>query len=65
MKFPLQELNARRYCGAKTKAGTSCKQMGIYESGRCKLHGGLSTGPTSEEGKRKVALNGFKKKQTP
>jgi len=52
-------------CGAKTKAGTPCKQKGIFSNGRCKLHGGLSTGPTTEEGKRKVALNGWKKKQSP
>lgn len=68
MKFTFQELLARRFCGAKTRAGTPCKQLGIYENGRCKLHGGLSTGPTTEEGMRKAALNGFKpkrKKQTP
>lgn len=68
MKFTFQELLARRYCGAKTRAGTPCKQMGIFENGRCHLHGGLSTGPKSEEGKRKSALNGLKpklKKQTP
>ena len=45
-------------CGAKTRAGTPCKQLGLYLSGRCKLHGGQSTGPRSEEGKAKTALNG-------
>lgn len=65
MKFTFQELQARVYCGAKTRAGTPCKQKGIYYNGRCKLHGGLSTGPITDEGKRKVALNGWKKKQTP
>ncbi|WP_373873636.1 HGGxSTG domain-containing protein [Pseudomonas pseudonitroreducens] len=34
-------------CGAKTRAGTSCKRRDLYASGRCKLHGGLSTGPKS------------------
>lgn len=63
MKFSFQELLARRFCGAKTRAGTPCKQLGIYENGRCKLHGGLSTGPTTEEGKRKAALNGLKPKR--
>ncbi|WP_434984018.1 HGGxSTG domain-containing protein [Vreelandella zhaodongensis] len=34
-------------CGAKTRAGTPCKRRDLYASGRCKLHGGLSTGPKS------------------
>ncbi len=45
-------------CGAKTRKGTPCKRKDIYRSGRCKFHGGLSTGPTSEEGKRRSAMNG-------
>lgn len=32
-------------CGARTRAGTPCKRRDLYISGRCKLHGGLSTGP--------------------
>ena len=55
-------------CGAKTRAGTPCKMKGIYANSRCKLHGGLSTGAKTKEGKAKVALNGFsakKVKQTP
>ena len=31
-------------CGAKTRAGTPCKHKAM-ENGRCKLHGGKSTGP--------------------
>lgn len=45
-------------CGAKTRAGTPCKQKALYHSGRCKLHGGLSTGPSTPEGKARSALNG-------
>ena len=55
-------------CGAKTRAGTPCRMKSIYSNSRCKLHGGLSTGPRSLEGKAKVAKNGLKvkeKKQTP
>lgn len=49
-------------CGAETKAtGEPCKQKAIYANGRCKFHGGCSTGPRTEEGKRKSAQNGFKK----
>ena len=50
------------YCGARTRAGTPCKRKDIwYPSGRCKLHGGLSTGPKTKKGKRRSAKNGFKK----
>ena len=55
-------------CGAKTRAGTPCKLNSIYSNGRCKFHGGLSTGARTKEGKAKVAKNGFKpgwRKQSP
>jgi len=53
-------------CGAKTRAGTPCKQKAIYDNGRCKWHGGLSTGAKTEEGKMRSAMNGFcaKKKRS-
>lgn len=45
-------------CGAKTRSGTPCKQKGLYTCGRCRLHGGLSTGPRTPEGKSRSAANG-------
>lgn len=45
-------------CGARTKAGTPCRQRALYGSGRCKWHGGLSTGPTTEAGKEQARING-------
>lgn len=45
-------------CGAKTRAGTPCKLTAVFLNGRCKLHGGLSTGPTSEAGKAISRTNG-------
>ncbi len=44
-------------CGAKTRSGTPCKRKDLHRSGRCRLHGGLSTGPKTLEGKRRSALN--------
>lgn len=54
-------------CGAKTRAGTPCKRTDLMLSGRCKLHGGLSTGPKTAEGKSRSAENGchLRRKQTP
>lgn len=39
-------------CGAKAKStGEPCKSKEIHKNGRCKFHGGLSTGPKSLAGK--------------
>jgi len=50
-------------CGAKTRAGTPCKRKDLYNNGRCKLHGGMSTGPRTAAGKAISALNGRRPKQ--
>ena len=44
-------------CGALTRKCTPCKRRDIYSNGRCKLHGGLSTGPRTEAGKKRVTEN--------
>ena len=40
-------------CGAKTRRGTSC-QCPAMANGRCRLHGGLSTGPKTAEGMERI-----------
>ncbi|HGN9221808.1 MULTISPECIES: HGGxSTG domain-containing protein [Klebsiella/Raoultella group] len=45
-------------CGATTRKGTPCKMTALYTSGRCKLHGGMSTGAKTPEGKARQ-LEGF------
>lgn len=62
---PMPEELSGLCCRAKTRAGTPCKLTSLYRSGRSKLHGGLSTGPTTPEGKAKCALNGMARKQSP
>ncbi|OLF37995.1 hypothetical protein BTW00_02215 [Psychrobacter sp. C 20.9] len=37
---------ADNICGAKTRAGKPCKKTPIAGKKRCRLHGGLSTGPS-------------------
>lgn len=49
-------------CGAKTRAGTPCKLTASYANGRCKFHGGLSTGPKTRKGKKRSARNGFQRR---
>jgi hypothetical protein len=39
-----------RPCGAKTRLGTPCKNWALKNRNRCKFHGGLSTGPKTQQG---------------
>jgi hypothetical protein len=41
----------RPRCGARTRAGGSCKAPALQGKERCRMHGGLSTGPKTPEGK--------------
>ena len=48
----------RGICAARTRKGTPCKAPPVWDkskdkakNGRCKLHGGLSTGPKSKAGR--------------
>jgi hypothetical protein len=52
-------------CGALTRKGTPCQRRDVHygPSGRCKLHGGRSTGPKTAEGKRRSAANGLRPKR--
>ena len=36
-------------CGARTRSGAECKSPGMA-NGRCRMHGGPSTGPRTPEG---------------
>jgi hypothetical protein len=45
-------------CGARTRAGTPCKRPVLLPAGRCRLHGGRSTGPRTAAGKARSAANG-------
>lgn len=45
----------RVICGAKTRKGTPCRAKSEPGRRRCKFHGGMSTGPKTEEGKARIA----------
>ena len=42
------DLNTLPICGAKTRSGGLCKHKGNLRNGRCKRHGGASTGPINQ-----------------
>lgn len=55
---------ARPKCGAKTRRGTPCQAPAYWpkgepapRNGRCRMHGGLSTGPRTPEGKAAIAAS--------
>lgn len=61
-KVDRQARRVRPQCGAKTRKGTPCVAkvywpvVWLEPAKRCRLHGGLSTGPTTPEGKaRQIA----------
>jgi hypothetical protein len=45
--FPAPE--SKETCGAKTRRGTPCPSAAM-KNGRCRMHGGKSTGPRTSEG---------------
>lgn len=45
-----------RLCNARTRSGRPCRTLAL-PSGRCKWHGGMSTGPKTAEGKARSAAN--------
>ena len=53
--WPQPNMKAKRQCGAHARStGLPCRAKAL-PNGRCKLHGGLSTGPRSAEGKQAIA----------
>lgn len=51
MTLPLAQASQR--CGAKTRTGASCGSPAMA-NGRCRMHGGASTGPRTKEGLERV-----------
>jgi hypothetical protein len=57
----------RAKCGAKTRAGAACRALVCVRSDgsharRCKNHGGRSTGPTTQEGRARIAESNRRRK---
>lgn len=44
-------------CGAKNRQGGLCKRHDLCRNGRCKYHGGASTGPRTAAGKAVSSQN--------
>ena len=44
-------------CEAKTRKGTPCQRPAKLPVGRCRLHGGASTGPRTREGLKRLVVS--------
>lgn len=44
----------KRVCGARKKTGERCRSKELHRGGKCKFHGGLSTGARTPEGKARA-----------
>ena len=42
-------------CGAKTRSGAPCTKFPMEGKRRCRLHGGLSTGPKTPAGRAAIS----------
>ena len=50
--FPEMPMELRTLtCGALTRRGTRCSRRDLWPSGRCRMHGGASTGPRRSRGR--------------
>ena len=54
----------RPRCGARCRDGHACRARAVWDkvndrprNGRCRMHGGLSTGPRTVEGRRRALRN--------
>lgn len=48
---------SKQKCGAECSDGSKCEAYAMDGAERCRHHGGKSTGPKTEAGKQKAALN--------
>ncbi len=59
----LEEPQAPTTCGARCRDGHACRRRPEKGRGRCRLHGGLSTGPTTEAGKQAIRQSNARRAQ--
>jgi hypothetical protein len=53
MTMPLAHACLR--CGARTRRGMPCRSPAM-DNARCRMHGGLSTGPRTAEGQERIRV---------
>ncbi len=63
-EMPKEPRTNRVACNAMTRKGIPCKAPAVWDkiknepkNGRCKLHGGMSTGPRTEKGRAAISAS--------
>ncbi len=56
---PSGDLAKAKPCGARTRSGKPCRGSAM-KNGRCRMHGGPSTGPRTPEGKERSRMASWK-----
>ena len=61
-RSPSKPRRKRPLCAARCRDGHACRARAVWDddrdrprNGRCRVHGGLSTGPKTAEGKARIA----------
>ena len=69
-EMPKKPKKSRGTCGAKTRKKTLCQAPPVWDNvadktknGRCKLHGGMSTGARTEAGREAIRASNRRRKK--
>ena len=69
-EMPKKPRKNRGTCGAKTRKKTLCKAPPVWDktadkakNGRCKLHGGMSTGVRTEAGREAIRASNRRRRK--
>lgn len=69
-ELPKKPRKNRGTCAAKTRKGTLCQAPPVWDkstdmakNGRCKLHGGMSTGARTEAGREAIRASNRRRKK--
>jgi hypothetical protein len=47
----------KRICGARNRRGEPCQCKKLHRGKKCRFHGGMSTGPRTEQGRLRALAN--------
>src|SRR6516164_5408577 len=71
-KQPRMKRADRPRCGARTRKGRPCRAPAVWDrgkdqalNGRCRLHGGLSTGPKTKVGRDAIRASNSRRSKLP
>ena len=56
----MHQRQSKMTCSATTRSATPCQKPPMKGKKRCRLHGGLSTGPRTAEGRARIAAAHYK-----